>query len=178
MPADEARYRAHDIPVYPSVMSDGQPVAPLGYGTEHFERQEGGGGLSAAATDLGRLIAMLLSTDDTPAMKRSTVEQMMNNAVSTVQTWMRKTTDLRAGHGWDGAGAQPNDRYYGQKGGSLDTSGNVLQISGDWGFAMCWGGKATAASGWYPDYPEVMNVAKSALANAQDLFPQYGMPSL
>ena len=78
----------------------------------------------------------------------------------------------------DGAGAQPNDRYYGQKGGSLDTSGNVLEINGDWGFAMCWGGKATAASGWYPDYPDVMNVAKAALANAPDLFPQYGMPSL
>ena len=85
---------------------------------------------------------------------------------------------MRAGHGWDGAGAQANDRYYGQKGGSLDTSGNVLQISGDWGFAMCWGGKATAAAGWYPDYPEVMSIAKSALANAPDLFPQYGMPSL
>ncbi|MFL5334782.1 MAG: serine hydrolase, partial [Geminicoccaceae bacterium] len=77
MPQDEARYRAHDIPVYPSVMTDARPLVPLGYGTEHFERQEGGGGLSAAATDLGRLIAMLLSQDDTPAMKRSTVEQMM-----------------------------------------------------------------------------------------------------
>ena len=54
----------------------------------------------------------------------------------------------------------------------------MLQISGDWGFAMCWGGKATAASGWYPDYPDVINVAKAALANAPDLFPQYGMPSL
>ena len=65
MPTDEARYRAQDIPVYPSVMSDDRPLVPLGYGTEHFERQEGGGGLSAAATDLGRLIAILLSQDDT-----------------------------------------------------------------------------------------------------------------
>ena len=178
MPSDEARYRAQNIPAYPSVMSDARPLVPLGYGTEHFERQEGGGGLSAAAIDLGRLIAMLLSPDDTPAMKRATVEQMMENAVATIQTWTGKTTDLRGGHGWDGAAAQPNDRYYGQKGGSLDTSGNVLQISGDWGFAMCWGGKATAASGWYPDYPDVMNVAKSALAGVADLFPQYGMPSL
>ena len=47
MPQDEARYRAQDIPVYPSVMSDARPLVPLGYGTEHFERQEGGGGLSA-----------------------------------------------------------------------------------------------------------------------------------
>src|SRR3954454_15715593 len=88
MPQDEARYRAHDVPVYPSVMSDAGPLVARGYGTEHFERQEGGGGLSAAATDLGRLIAMLLSQDDTQAMKRLTVEQMMNNAVSNIQTWM------------------------------------------------------------------------------------------
>lgn len=190
MPFDEARYRAHwihssdknpnpyDIPVYPSVMSDKRPLVPLGYGTEHFERQEGGGGLSAAATDLGRLVAILLSQDDNPAMKRATIKTMMDNAVSTIQTWMNKTSDLRAGHGWDGVGAQANNRYYGQKGGSLDTSGNVLQISGDWGFAMCWGGKASAASGWYPDYPDVMKIAKNAFANAADLFPQFGMPSL
>jgi CubicO group peptidase (beta-lactamase class C family) len=178
MPFDEARYRAHDIPVYPSVMSDDRPLVPLGYGTEHFERQEGGGGLSAAATDLGRLIAILLSQEDNPAMKRSTITMMMDNAVSTIQTWKNKTTDLRAGHGWDIAGAQANHRYYGQKGGSLDTSGNVFQINSDWGFAMCWGGKATAASGWYPNYPDVMNIAQNALANAADIFPQFGMPSL
>jgi hypothetical protein len=43
---------------------------------------------------------------------------------------------------------------------------------------MCWGGKATAASDWYPNYPAVMDIAKSTLANAADLFPQFGMPSL
>lgn len=190
LPADEARCRAHwshstaknpnpyDIPVGQSVMSDSRPLVPLGYGTEHFERQEGGGGLSAAATDLGRLIAILLSQDDNPAMKRATLNMMMDNAVSNLQAWMNKTNDLRAGHGWDGAGTQANKHYYGQKGGSLETSGNVLQISGEWGFAMCWGGKASAASGWYPDYPDVMTIAKNTLANAADLFPQFGMPSL
>lgn len=178
MPSDEARYRAHDIPVGRSVMSDARPLVPVGYGTEHFERQEGGGGLSAATTDLGRLIAILLSQDDSAAMKRITISMMMDNAVNTVQTWSGNTNDLRAGHGWDGARAQTAHRYYGQKGGSLDTSGNVLQVNGDWGFAMCWGGKATAATGWYPDYPDVMNIAKSALANAADLFPQFGMTSL
>ena len=77
----------------------------------------------------------------------------------------------------DGAASLGNNKYYGQKGGSLDTSGNVLQINGDWGIAMCWAGKATAASGWYPDYPAVMNIAKT-VAWATDLFPQFGMPSL
>ncbi len=177
-PSDEARYRSLDIPVYPSVMSDAQPLVPLGYGTEHFERQEGGGGLSAAATDLARLIAILQSQDDNPAMKRSTIEMMMNNAVATQNSWAGKTTDLRAGHGWDGASALGNHKFYGQKGGSLNTTGNVLQFNGEWGFAMCWGGKPGAAAGWYPNYPDVMDIAKAALAGADDLFPQFGMPSL
>jgi CubicO group peptidase (beta-lactamase class C family) len=177
-PSDEARYRSQDIPVMASVMSDAQPLVPMGYGTEHFERQEGGGGLSAAATDLARLIAIMQSPDDNPAMKRSTIETMMTNAIDTIKTWNGKTTDLRAGHGWDGAAALGNHKFYGQKGGSLNTSGNVLEFNGDWGFAMCWGGKPGAAAGWYPDFPAVMGVAKAALAGAPDLFPQFGMPSL
>ncbi|MFL6656740.1 MAG: serine hydrolase [Massilia sp.] len=177
-PADEARYRSQDIPVMASVMSDAQPLVPMGYGTEHFERQEGGGGLSAAATDLARLIAIMQSPDDNPAMKRSTIESMMNNAIANVQAWNGKTTDLRAGHGWDGAASLGNHKFYGQKGGLLNTSGNVLEFNGDWGFAMCWGGTPTAAAGWYPDFAAVMDVAKSALAGASDLFPQFGMPSL
>lgn len=178
LPWNEARYRAHDIPVRHSIMSDTRPLVPLEYGTEHFERQEGGGGLSAATTDLGRLIAILLSPDDNPAMERSTINMMMDNAVNTIQTWRGNTDNLRAGHGWDGVSRRGRNQYYGQKGGSLHISGNVLQIDGDWGFAMCWGGKATAASGWYPNYPDVMNIAKKALPDAEDLFPQFGMPSL
>lgn len=176
-PADEARYRAQEIPVLQSVMSNDRPLVPLGYGHEQYAKQEGSGGLSAATTDLARLIAILISQSDNPAIKRATIKQMMDNAVANLKAWNGKTSDLRAGHGWDGASSLSNNKYYGQKGGSLDTSGNVLQINGDWGFAMCWAGKATAATGWYPDYPAVMNIAKSVTWTT-DLFPQFGMPSL
>ncbi|MEJ2853712.1 MULTISPECIES: serine hydrolase [unclassified Saccharothrix] len=178
MPLDEARYRSQDIPVRASVMSDTRPLVPLGYGDEHLERQEGSGGLSAATTDLARLVAVLVRQADSPGIKRSTVSMMLGNAVQTATTWQGKTTDLRAGHGWDAAAAQPNSRFYGQKGGLLSTSGNVLQINGDWGLVMCWGGIPTAAAGWYPDYPDVMTAAQNSLANADDLFPQFGMPSM
>jgi hypothetical protein len=30
----------------------------------------------------------------------------------------------------------------------------------------------------YPDFPAVMNIAKSVQWGSQDLFPQFGMPSL
>lgn len=164
MPVDEARYRAHDIPVRASVMSDTRPLVPLGYGDEHLERQEGSGGLSAATTDLARLVAVLVHQADSPGFKRSTVDKMLGSAVQTANAWQGKTADPRAGHGWDVAAAQQNNRYWAQKGGLLSTSGNVLHINGDWGLVMCWGGVPTAA--------------QNSLANAADLFPQFGMPSL
>ena len=99
---------------------------------------------------------------------------MMKNALANQQA-----LGSRAGHGWDSVGALNDDGYYGQKGGSLNSSGNVFQINGEWGFAACWGGLADAPGhSWYPNFPEVMNVAKVALAKAPDLFPQFGMPSL
>jgi CubicO group peptidase (beta-lactamase class C family) len=180
-PADEARYRAQDIPVYPSVMSDDRPLVPLGYGHEQYAKQEGSGGLSAATTDLARLIAILVSQKDNPALKGTTIVDMLSAGaavkISTASD-CPNNPDSRSGYGFDRLTKLGNGKFYGQKGGSLDTSGNVLQINGDWGFAMCWGGKATAASGWYPDYPAVMNIAKAVAWGSTDLFPQFGMPPL
>jgi hypothetical protein len=45
------------------------------------------------------------------------------------------------------------------------------------GFVALFGTRATPP-GWYPDWPDVMNVAKARLATAVDLFPLFGMPSL
>ena len=178
-PADEARYRTDDIPVRRSVMTNDRPLVPLGYGDEQYEDKEGSGGLSAATPDLARLIAVLLSPGNSPALQRVTVQQMLDNAVANQAAWGGgKSPDLRAGHGFDGAASQGGGRYYGQKGGSLATSGNVLEINGDWGLAMCWGGKASAAPNWYPDYPAVMDIAKAAAWGTSDLFPTFGMPSL
>ena len=177
MPWNEARYRAGDIQIGRSVMSEDRPLVPLSYGTRNLEKIGCAGGLSMAATDLGRIIAVLLSDNDTPALSRTTVTQMMDNAIANRQNWQGNTLDLRAGHGWDAANTRTGGRYYAQKGGSLATSGNVLQIDGEWGFAMCWGGRATAAGGWYPNYPAVMDVAK-AIPWSRDLFPELGMAPL
>src|SRR5262249_31303811 len=116
---DEARYRIttqgstdtndvrFNLSVGRSVMSDLQPLVPSGYGTEHYEKQEGSGGLSAAGTDIARLIAILMLQSDNPAMKRSTIDQMLNNAVASQMQW-----GSRAGHGFDGVSAQSNNRFY------------------------------------------------------------------
>lgn len=178
-PADEARYRGDDIPVDRSVMSDARPLVPFMYGTSHLERKAGSGGLSAAATDLGRLIAILLSPNDNAAFKRLTLDTMLNNAVDTMAAWQGMAQDHPlAGHGLDAARTLGNHRYRGHKGGDLKISHNVVHIDGDWGFAMSWGGDPEAAGEWRPAYPAVMNIAKAQLASASDLFPSFGMPSL
>jgi len=184
---DEARYRTGtvgsngdarlDIATAKSVMSDDRPLVPAGYGDTQLERIEGSGGLSAASTDLARLIAILLSTSDNPALKRATVTDMMINAVKNQQ----KFGDS-AGHGWNGAKLLSGGKFWAQKGGALQTSGNVVQINGDWGFAMSWAGKLIApykGQDWYPNFPAVMNIATNATWPPTDLFLQpYGMPSL
>ncbi|MDQ3983317.1 MAG: serine hydrolase [Actinomycetota bacterium] len=181
---DEARYRTKvdgkdadarlDIPVAASVMSDARPLVPVGYGNESYEHHEGSGGLSAGATDLARLAAILISTGDHPALKRSTIETMMDNAIACQAAFSE-----RAGHGFDRAATRSGGRYYGQKGGSLSTSGNVFQLDGEWGVIVNWGGKPLSpkAAGWYPNFPAVMDLAESATWSV-DLFPQFGMQAL
>lgn len=52
----------------------------------------------------------------------------------------------RAGYGFDALANQGGGNFYGQKGGSLASSGNVLEFNSQWDIALCWGGKATAAT--------------------------------
>ena len=172
-PTDEARYNinsnadhARDIPLRPSAMSDAQPLVPIGYGNGQLEIGEGAGGFSAAMTDLARVIAILIDTRDNAALRRDTLRQMLANAAQ------------RHGHGLDVAKDLGNDRFYGQKGGSLSTSWNVLQMNGDYGFVLCWAGVPDPDVRWYPDFPAVMNAARRIDWGSADLFEQFGMQSL
>jgi hypothetical protein len=135
---------------------------------------EGGGGLSGAATDVARLIAAMTDMKDTPMMTRKNLVTMLSDGAALTAAGFG-----RAGYGFDALAAQAGGNFYGQKGGSLPTSNNVLEFNGQWGFVMFWASPPTAAEAtWYPDYPSVMNIAKSALVGAADLFPQFGMSSL
>ena len=172
-PNDEARYQDPNIPVGPSDMTPDRPLVPSEYGTEQLEIMEGSGGLTGATTDIARLIAIMIDQKDNPALKRATITSMLSDGAALTAAGMG-----RAGYGFDALVNQGGGNFYGQKGGSLASSGNVLEFNGQWGFALCWGGKATAATSWYPDYPTVMNIAKNAAWGTTDLFPQFGMPSL
>ena len=66
------------------------------------------------------------------------------------------------------------------KGGALSTSGNTIQLDGDWGLVLCWGGKPDVTpppTGGGPDHPDLWLAAK-ALDKAPDLFPAFGMRAL
>jgi CubicO group peptidase (beta-lactamase class C family) len=198
-PADEARYQAadqislgtvSDLGVYQSLMTPDQPLVADGYGNDGDALVGGGGGLSGAATDLARLVAILLDTNDNPALKRATLEQMLSQGAATFAAQQAKgNPDSRAGFGLDAVQWKSPGVYKGNKGG-LDrnaaavfffdgAAGNGESGDGRWGFVALIGSSAFRPYGdVYPDWPDVMKIAKQDLANAPDLFPQFGMPSL
>jgi CubicO group peptidase (beta-lactamase class C family) len=172
-PPDEARYRTcmgpghtRVLPVVPSVMSDARPLVPLGYGHEEIELHEGDGGMSAAMPDLARLIAIMIGRRDNPALRGDTIRQMMANAA------------LRHGHGFDVTQDRGGGSYLCFKGGALASSWSLLQLDGDFGFCVVWsGGVPPDRFRWSPMLPTVMREARRARWS-DDLFPQFGMPSL
>jgi CubicO group peptidase (beta-lactamase class C family) len=184
-PADEARYQAasypdpvSDLAVYPSQQTPDQPLVADCYGNAELAISRGAGGLSGAATDVARLIAILQDTSDNPALKRVTLEQMLSQgAVLYSAQGGLAMPDPRAGSGLDWSIWQGPGVYYGQKGGQIGDAASVLQFDGEWGFVALFGTRATQP-GWYPNWDDVMKPAKADLATAADLFPQFGMPSL
>ena len=182
---DEARYQDPNLNLARSAWSDSQPLVPQQYGSQEISIDDGGGGLSGAATDMARLIAILISQNDNPALKRSTLDSMLSAGSALTAKGMG-----RAGYGFDqlikGPGNPPPDtggspltsgQFYGQKGGEWVGTQSVLQFNGDWGFVMLWAGQNPLPD-WYPDYPNVVNIAKTTSWGPADLFPQFGMPSL
>ncbi len=180
----EARYQAAGIgtnlpmPLQTafSVMSPDQPTVPAGYGDTNWTTAQGGGGMSAAMTDLARLVAVFLDQKDTPVLKRSTLTGMLNRAAA-----LQAAGNGRAGYGLDGVSAQSAGLYYGQKGGEIINAAGVLQFDEEWGFVLCFGSPAQVPNEqpvWYPDFTPMMNIAESASWSSSDLFPDFGMPSL
>jgi hypothetical protein len=132
--------------------------------------------MSAAMTDLARLLAVFLDQKDTPALKRTTLTGMLNRAAA-----LQAAGNGRAGYGLDAVVAQSSGFYYGQKGGLIVNAAGVLQFSGEWGFVLCFGSPAQVPNEqpvWYPDFTPMMTIATSASWSSNDLFPHFGMNSL
>jgi CubicO group peptidase (beta-lactamase class C family) len=173
---DEARYQARNLEVANSLMTPDQPLVASGYGNNEAAIAQGSGGLSAAATDLARLVAILIDQHDNHALKRKTITDMLSAAAK-----LSAAHYDRAGYGLDYARDDTGGNFYGQKGGEIIDAASVLQFNDQWGFVLCFGSPAQVdgvTPSWYPDYPAVMDIAKSTDWGTSDLFPHFGMPSL
>lgn len=187
-PPDEARYQSGmiiqssptpslfwpDLRVGFSQQTPDQPIVASGYGDAELAIAQGAGGLSAATTDVARLIAIMIDENNNAALNRSTITDMLSAAAA-----LTAAGNSRAGYGLDGTVRRSPTDFYGQKGGNLSDSASVLQFDDQWGFALCFGSTAQNPNAtWYPDFPSMMNIAKNVNWGSSDLFPQFGMPSL
>jgi CubicO group peptidase (beta-lactamase class C family) len=175
-PPDEARYQATDLQLGTSQQTPAQPWVQSGYGDYDLAVAQAGGGISAATTDLARLVAILIDQNDNPVLTRATITQMLTNAVNL------NKNNPRAGYGLDGARLNSDGSFYGQKGGLIADAASVFQFNDQWGFVLCFGSPAQQDvqppyPSWYPDFPAVMNIAQT-VNWTQDLFPLFGMPAL
>ena len=173
---DEARYHSRPLQTAQSVLVTGQPFCALGYGDGNLENAGGGGGLSAAATDVARVLAALSAFDN----------QMMSSA--TLLTWLTNAKNATANlsgpdaHGYHGFDSVYQDAsthdFSGVKGGYLDTSQNgVTFTQNGLSTVICWNGLTLTGPGWFPVYDALVKGATEHDWGNTDLFPTYGMPA-
>jgi hypothetical protein len=172
--ADEARYHPTRLPVSSSMVAQDRRLMSDGYGGFwNLERNDAGGGLSAAVVDVARLLAMLDVRSHNPVLTPATIGNLFSLA------------SAGGGHGFDSAFVSDPvaGNYYGMKGGSLpESSQNCVRYqTDDLSMVTCWNrSDITEGNGdgwWYPDYPALLAAARAHAWGATDLFPAFGMAS-
>lgn len=177
-PADEARYHSRPLTTWPSVMVTGQPMCTFGYGEANLENSGGGGGLSAAATDVARVLAALSVTLNNPMMSNTTLQTWLNNAENATATLTGP--DAHGYHGFDDVLVDSaTSQFIGEKGGSLSTSQNGVRFHlHGVSTVICWNGKTPEPPAWFTWNADVVNAAAAQdWSGVSDLFPTFGMPS-
>ena len=118
-PADEARYhnriftlddqqKPHLVPltVVPSCMFPEQPLAAYQYGYLEYETEQGCGGLSVAAIDIARIMAMFNTEGLCPVLSADAMAAMLNNSQNAALTLTGPNPgDVHGFHGFDGVQA-------------------------------------------------------------------------
>lgn len=168
-PSDEARYHSRPLATNRSVMATGQPLCALGYGEWNLEDVGGGGGLSAAAPDVARMLAALSVTYQNPMM-----------SVATLHSWMANATGQGYAHGFDDVVTldAANHLYAGDKGGSMTTSQNGVHFEmGGISTVICWNGMTPTGPNWFSPYRVLVDAARLHDWGNTDLFPSFGMPA-
>ena len=172
----EARYQDPDLTVHTSAFP-GEKLVPNYYGNHHLEIMDGDGGLTGAAVDVARLVAVLTSQEDSPVLKWQTIVKYFTRGVQLT------TNNHRAGYGFDALRVGSDGKFSGLKGGALDDAHSAIDIDGDWGSVSVFAaadapnaGNSSADSGFLNVYAPEPD--RDSLKGVADLFPQFGMPSL
>jgi CubicO group peptidase (beta-lactamase class C family) len=176
---DEARYHSRPLATANSVMVTGQPLCALGYGEWNLENCGGGGGISAAATDVARVLAALSVTFNNPMMSLATLQSWMANAANATSTITGP--DAHGYHGFDGVITvdAANHLFAGDKGGSLTTSQNGVHFeTAGISTVICWNGMTPTGPAWFSPYKALTDAARANDWGTTDLFPTFGMPAL
>ena len=172
-----AKQRAFDT--WASVRTPDQPLVPVQYGSWSAENLDGAGGLSAAAPDMARLVAMLSSGTANPVLKAATLNQLLASAATCTATYLGP--DKHGYHGFDGVTVEDATRhtYKGYKGGWLGSSQNGFSFTtGGYGFVVCMG--SNNAEGVTQEWEDDVHhaTAQYPWGSSLDLFPQFGMAPL
>ncbi len=134
---------AHAFAVGPSVRTPDMPLVAAQYGTWSSENHDGAGGLSAAVTDIARVVAMFSSGDANPVLMKNTLNTMLSRAANCSSKYSSKPgNEFHGFHGFDGVSIhdEKNGIYEGGKGGSLDASQNGYHfVTGSYGYLICIG---------------------------------------
>lgn len=160
-----------------SIRAANSALVPWQYGVDDYEMFDGSGGLSAAPTDLARLVAALSLRSNNPVLSSTTLDAMLNNAVTAGKTL--KGSDARAGHGLDNAQVldAANHVYYGDKGGWMPSNQSmVMFVTGGLSYIFSMNGNTQddATEDWFAG---VRTAAEAQSWGSTDLFPQFGMPA-
>lgn len=176
-PAGEARYHSRPLQTGNSVVVSGQPLCALGYGEWNLENCCGGGGLSASAVDVARLVAALSMTSNSPLMTYATLQEWLQAAATASATLSGPSA--HGYHGFDGVSGS-GTTFSSNKGGLLTTSQNDFWFTtGGLGFVLCWNTLVPNGPAWYPSDPAIVSAAQAQDWGTTDLFASaYGMPSL
>jgi CubicO group peptidase (beta-lactamase class C family) len=175
---DEARYHSRPLATLPSVMVTGRPLCALGYGEWNLENCGGGGGISASATDVARVLAALSATVANPMMSLTTLNTWMANASHVAPTGTGD--DGNRFHGFDDVFTvdAANHLFAGDKGGSLTTSQNGVHFeTGGISTVLCWNGMTPSPPNWFSPYAALTDAARAHDWGVTNLFPMYGMPA-
>jgi CubicO group peptidase (beta-lactamase class C family) len=170
---DEAIHHAPDLATSRSAVHTDRRIVPGHYGGENYDVFDAPGGVSSAAVDLARLLAMLSCRTGNPVLPPATIDDFLTDAVA--------ATSAGSDHGYHGfdaaSGSLPHVSL--RKGGSLP--GVRTGFDGEVGqrfiimLRNCEGVEGATPSDWKK---ELDDLAKAVDWGNGDLFPQFGMPAL